>query len=150
MKKILILIISLFAIIEASAWTSSNQGTNYTLEDIALLTDDINYIGNSQYDISCDIIILENDTLTLNEGEELLFLESGNSYGVTVEGTLKANGIYELPIMLGNGIDIWSGIKFINTSSNGESILEHCKLVRAHGCVMETAILCNNSSPIIN
>jgi len=147
-----------------SAWTSSNEGVCYTLDSLVTLSDSV-YFDNTDnlYVGFCHINILENDTLMIHPDEILKFLmdlQPGNYtfYGINIYGTFIAIGNEKHPIILGdpncsfdNG-EIWGGIKFFNTSINGESKLSYCKLVgvKEFQLLYESAIYCENSSPIIN
>ena len=164
MKKILLPGILSFLFINLQAWESSNEGIAYTMEMIALETEYITYNDTtSQYEIWCDIEILENDTLIIKPGENLKFYNPYQGYGyygqyaMDIYGTLLAIGTKEQAIFLGdpeydfdNG-ENWQGIRFFDTSPNGESILKYCIIRGAISPVIaESAIYCENSSPIID
>jgi hypothetical protein len=170
-KKSLFLII-LFTILvnfNLIAWTSSNEGVCYTMDTLCSLSDSITFNeGLQRYEIGCNIIILENDTLKINPGQYLFFLMViqppyiWEYYGIKIFGTLCAIGESNNPIYMGdkeynfsNG-NIWCGIQFYNTSPNGESKLKYCDI---KGAVFvdeslwpcqEPAVLCKNSSPLID
>jgi hypothetical protein len=161
---ILIFVIILSTKISLFAWTSSNEYIAYNLETLTILSDSI-YFDNedSLYVAFCHINILENDTLIISAGETLKFLKyyyPGNYvyYGINIYGTLLALGSDKHPIILGDpessfGIgEIWGGIKFFNTSQNGESIISNCKLLhpKENQLYYESGIYCENSSPIID
>jgi hypothetical protein len=111
------------------------------------------------YEINTDIIILENDTLKLLPGEVLNFLDF---FYIRIYGNLNAVGTANQKIKLGNpnftigNGNYWSGIQFFDTSPDGESILKYCEVRGAISyyeyltCCYEPAILCKNSSPIID
>lgn len=139
-----------------SAWTSSNEGVCYTMDTLVQLSNDIAYNAIDQmYEVDCNIIILENDTLALNPGEILNFL--GHFY-IKTYGVLLAIGNENMSIhlgdpnfILGNG-SFWFGIQIINLSENKTSILKYCNIkgaIHIDDCV-EAAIYCENSSPIID
>ena len=168
-KKIILLFSILFSFnFNLSAWTSSNEGVCYTIDTLCLLSDSISYNQIDQkYEVACDIIILENDTLRINPGQYLYFIMViqppiiWEYYGIKIFGTLLAIGESNELIYLGdkeynisNG-NVWQGLQFYNTSQNGESILKYC-IIRGAICVTgcgygsESAIYCENSSPIID
>ncbi len=162
MKKIILFVLIIIVFKNTYAWTSSNEGIAYTMEMIDQETEYISFNNTtSQYEIWCDIEILENDTLIINPGENLKFCNAKNegkstSYGMEIYGTFLAIGTKEQPIFLGdpeydfdNG-EYWDGIKFFDTSPNGESIMKYCYLRGTNTPAMEYAIKCYNSSPIID
>jgi|WetSurMetagenome_2_1015567.scaffolds.fasta_scaffold10997_3 hypothetical protein len=146
------------------AWTSSNEGVCYTMDTLCLLTDDIIYnIVDEMYEVDCDIFILENDTLEILSGQTVKFLSESwpgptVRYQITIFGCILALGSEANPITLGDpnctysGGERWAGILFYNTSQNGESKLQYCNLKGATNDepYLETAIYCENSSPIID
>lgn len=160
----LIIVITLSIKTSLFAWTSSNEGVCYSLDSLALLSDSIYYNDTSKVYVSfCHINILANDTLKINEGEILMFLmdlQPGNYifYGINIYGTLLAYGTKSNPITIGDpestltSGEIWGGIKFFNTSQNGESKLSYCRLLKPKEfqLLIESAIYCYNSSPIID
>ena len=153
-----------FSIQNLSAWTSSNDGVCYTMDTLCLLSGDINYNTVDQmYEVDCDIVILENDTLRIYPGEKVMFFQyfpPGNTiqYGIIVYGCLIAIGEKENTILFGDPDatfstgNWWNGIQFYNTSQGGESILKYCHIRGATHLdwELETALLCDNSSPIID
>jgi hypothetical protein len=145
------------------AWTSSNEGVCYTMDTLVQLSPDISYNAiDEMYEVDCDIIILENDTLRILPGETVKFLSYPGGppvrYEVIIYGNLKAIGEKEKIITLGDPAASfssghwWQGIKFINTSQNGESIIQYCDIRGAVNMqvALETSVYCENSSPIIN
>ena len=124
MKIILFFIILLHPIL-LLAWISSNEGLNYTIDELYTLSDSISYNDTlSQYDVECDIYILENDTLSIEPGQIIEFhalhLVGHNIfYGFWIYGCLKAIGTEEEPITLGDpefsfyDASYWSGIRFL-------------------------------------
>jgi len=162
MKKSMLLIplVWLF-IVTLYGWQSSNDGSLYTMDDLCSLSDSISFNSETlQYEVRCDIIIMGNDTLKIHHGEVVKFFvfhEPGNEilYEIRIYGCLKAAGTEEDMITLGdpeanfwNG-ESWNGIKFYNTSIDGESILKYCNIISAQDIMTYTAIYCENSSPII-
>ncbi|MCB2218935.1 MAG: T9SS type A sorting domain-containing protein [Bacteroidetes bacterium] len=147
------------------AWTSSNEGVCYTMDTLVQLSPDISYNTNDEmYEVDCDIVILENDTLKILPGETVKFFSYAIPYtvkrGIKIYGCLIAEGEPDNRIHLGDpeatfipgSGDRWNGIEFYNTSTDGESILKYCTL-RAGTHLdefKETAIFCENSSPIID
>ena len=144
------------------SWISSNEGLNYTMDDLCVLSDSISFnYSLMQYDVQCDIIVMENDTLTFEPGQTIEFhalhLVGHNIfYGLWIYGCLEAIGTDEEPITLGdpefsfNDASYWSGIRFYDTSQNGESIMQYCHLIGAVEICAYFAIYCENSSPIID
>ncbi len=171
MKKLFLLVIIIFSLSSnLSAWTSSNEGVCYTMDTLCLLSDSISYNQVDQkYEIACNIVISENDTLRINPGQYLYFLmviqppSIWEYYGIRIFGTLLAIGESNDLISLGdkeynisNG-NIWCGIQFYNTSTNGESKLKYCNLIGAINILgdvwdgnEDVGIFCENSSPIID
>jgi hypothetical protein len=145
------------------AWTSSNEGVCYTMDTLVLLSDDISYNSNEQmYEVDCHIIIMQNDTLKILAGETVKFLSYPGGppirFELVIYGNLIAIGEKNKMITLGDpeatltAGDWWQGIKFINTSKNGESVLKYCDIRGATNLQieLETAIYCENSSPIFD
>jgi hypothetical protein len=147
------------------AWTSSNEGVCYTMDTLVQLSPDITYNETDQmYEVDCDIIILENDTLKILPGEIVKFFSYANPYtvkrGIKIYGCFLAVGSEDEKIHLGDpeatftagSGDWWNGIEFYNTSQNGESVLKCCTLraVTNTDEFKETAIYCENASPIID
>lgn len=147
------------------AWTSSNEGICYTMDTLCILSDDISYnAADEMYEVDCDIIILENDTLKILPGEIVKFFSYANPYivkrGIKIYGCLLAIGSDDKRIHLGDpeatfttgSGDWWNGIEFYNTSQNGESVLKYCTLRAVTNLdeFKETAIYCENASPIID
>ncbi len=161
MKKIMLLLIILIPVILFS-WISSNEGILYTMDDLCALSDSISYNDSLlQYDVECDIYILENDTLIIESGQIVEFYvlhQVGNNvfYGLRIYGCLKAIGEELDPITLGDPEfdfydgNYWSGIRFYDTSTDGESILQYCNIIGAVDILAYFAIYCYNSSPIID
>ncbi len=161
MKSIL-LVSFLFLPLVLFSWTSSNQGLNYTMDDLCTLSDSISYNDSlSQYDVECDIVILENDTLFIDPGqivEFIMLLQIGNNicYGMRIYGCLKAIGNEQNNIILGDPEydyydgNHWNGIRFYDTSSDGESIIQYCNITGVGDQIAFFAIYCHNSSPIIS
>jgi len=165
-KKLILILAILISINEnLSAWTSSNEGVCYTMDTLVMLSDDIIYNTTDQmYEVDCDIIILENDTLKFLPGDMVIFIGSAGpptyKIGIIIYGCIIAEGTKGQPIHLGdpettftpNSGYWWNGIEIINTSKNGESILKYCTLraVTHTDDFKETAIYCENSSPIID
>ena len=131
------------------------------MEDLCVLSDSICFNDTiSIYEVRCDIIILENDTLRIDAGENIklfvLYLPySAILYGFTIYGRVIALGDEINPIFIGdiefdfwNG-EFWRGFMFCDNSPNNESILKYCLLRGAQAPVSESAIYCDNSSPII-
>jgi hypothetical protein len=152
------------------AWTSSNEGVCYTLDSINSLTDSIYLDTNeNRFVAACDLIILENDSLQIIAGQELMFLEVFSPpqdwffYGIKVFGVFIAIGEKNNKITLGdkyydfiNG-NVWCGIQFYNTSQYGQSIIKYCNINGAinvnepfYGYKADIGIYCENSSPIID
>jgi hypothetical protein len=142
------------------AWTSSNEGVCYTMDTLTILSDDIVYNNSTQmYDINTSIIILENDSLFIMQGETLNFL---GYYYIRIYGYLNAVGTEVNKIKLGNpnftfgNGNYWFGIQFYDTSPNGESKLKYCDIKGAVfideslWLCQEPALLCKNSSPFID
>ena len=136
------------------AWTSSNTGILYEMDDLCALSDSISYnSGSDLYDITCNITILQNDTLKLNPGETVKFYQTG----IDIYGTIKALGEFDNKIMigdpkhtlddLGERVD---GITFHNTSHIGESTLQHCILNGVQKDPGFGGIICEDSSPVID
>jgi len=167
-KSTLLLIILLLIKTNIFAWTSSNEGVGYTIDTLCILSDSINYNPIDElYEVQCDIVILENDSLILNAGEVIKFIvyfnppQSSIYYGIIIYGTLKAIGTANMPIIIGdpestmtNG-EICNGIILNNTSPSGESIIKYCHLKRvinedANSQGYNSAIYCNNSSPVVD
>ena len=165
----LIIIITLSINTSLFAWTSSNEGVCYTMDTLCTLSDSITYNEELQrYEIGCNIVILENDSLKITPGQYLFFLEGSppyfwDHYGIIIFGNLKAIGQDNNLIYLGDkdynfsSGNVWCGIQFYNTSQNGESILKYCILTGAHNLNGneytyngEVGIFCENSSPIID
>lgn len=164
-KKLILLIIFLISInFSLTAWTSSNEGVCYTMDTLVLLSDSISYNSNDQmYEVDCDIVIMENDTLKLLPGDTVKFISYLTPpniimFTMRIQGCLLAVGSADSPIFLGDpesnwGIgNGWNGILIINTSKNGESIMKYCNIRNASHSDMnlETALYIENSSPIID
>jgi hypothetical protein len=143
------------------AWTSSNEGVCYTMDTLVQLSPDISYNTNDEmYEVDCDIIILDNDTLLISPGETVHFFDywGTNRYDIVIYGCILAIGSENQPITLGDpectlsSGDWWGGILFFNTSQNGESILKYCDFmgITNTSTEYETAILCINASPMID
>lgn len=169
-KLSLIFFLLFFVHLNLFAWTSSNEGVCYTMDTLVSLSDSISYNEiDEMFEVDCDIVILENDTLKINPGEYLFFIEVNQPpytweyYGIKIFGTLHAIGepnklVYlgdkEYNISTGN---IWCGIQFYNTSHNGESIIKYCRITGAINVLGydftfdgDVGIYCENSSPIID
>jgi hypothetical protein len=161
----LIVVLIIIANTSLFAWTSSNEGVCYTMDTLVQLSPDITYNTTDQmYEVDCNIVILENDTLRVLPGEIVKFFSYANPYivkrGIKIYGCLLAVGsdahrIHlgdpEATFVAGSG-NWWNGIEFYNTSQNGESKLQYCTLraVKNYNEFKETAIYCENSSPIID
>jgi len=160
-----ILLILFVSIQNLSAWTSSNEGVCYTMDTLVMLSDDIIYNTIDQmYEVDCDIIILENDTLKLLPGDTVKFISYLTPpyiimYTMRVYGCLLAIGLANEPIFLGDpdsdwGIGhAWCGIQIINTPNSGESILKYCfirKAVYYYDLNQTASVYLENSSPIID
>ena len=160
MKHLVTLSIFLTLSLYSFAWTSSNEGICYTMEMLCELSDSITFIHNDTakyYEVKDDIIILENDTLRLVAGEELLFLDMIRRMSVIIYGCLLAEGTINRPIILGDKnanfweANIYNGIKFYNNIK--ESKLIYCNIIAAQNKYLEeyeSAIYCINSSPLID
>jgi hypothetical protein len=133
------------------------------MDTLCILSDSISYNQVDQlYEVDCHIIIMQNDTLKILAGETVKFLSyPGGSpirFELIIYGNLIAIGEKNKIITLGDpevnftSGNRWQGIKFINTSQNGESILKYCDIRGATNLepYLETAILCENSSPIFD
>lgn len=141
------------------AWTSSNEGVCYTMDTLVQLSTDITYNATDQmFEVDCEIIILENDTLLILPGEILNFL---GHYFIRVEGIFIAIGTNDNVIKLGNpnftfsNGNYWCGIQIINSPSNKESTIKYSEIRGAVNLCSwltdaESAIYCENSSPIID
>lgn len=165
-KPILLIVFLLLLKYNLFAWISSNEGVAYTMDTLCLLSDSISYNSiDEMYEVDCDIIILENDTLIILPGEIVKFISiSGPPQtfrnGIKIYGCIIAEGTKDKTIHLGdpetnftpNSGYWWNGVEIINTSKNGESIIKYCTLraVTHIGEFIETAIYCENSSPIID
>jgi len=159
MKEKLLLSIQLVLIVAVYGWQSSNEGNLYHMDDLCSLSDSICFNDTtSQYEVRCDIVIMESDTLKINAGEIVKFCElhlpqNTIFYGIKIYGNLNALGEEDNQIILGDPESVgenWNGIKFYNTSSNGESLLKYCKITSAQDIIAITAIYCENSSPLID
>lgn len=158
----LLIIISLSIKTSLYAWTSSNEGVCYTMDTLVQLSPDITYNATDQmYEVDCNIIILENDTLKILPGEIVMFFSYENPYtvrrGIKIYGCFLAIGLEDKKIHLGDPVatfsgNWWNGIEFYNTSQNGESKLKYCTLKRVTNVdeYKQTAIYCENASPIID
>lgn len=158
----LVLAIVLVTNLSLKAWTSSNEGVCYTMDTLVQLSTDITYNATDQmYEVDCDIIILENDTLKILTGEIVKFFSYANPYtvrrGIKIYGCFLAVGSEDEKIHLGDpeatfSGNWWNGIEFYNTSLNGESILKYCTLrgVTHVDEYKQTAIYCEDASPIID
>jgi hypothetical protein len=147
------------------AWTSSNAGVCYTMDTLCLLSDSISFNqAANRYEVDCDIIIMENDTLKFFPGDTILFISHLTPpniimYTVTIYGCLLAIGTADEPIFLGDPASsfgtghAWCGIQIINTSKNGQSILKYCFIRKAkyyYGFDQSGSLHIENSSPIID
>ena len=142
-----------------SAWTSSNEGMCYTMDTLCLLSENISYNTiEEMYEVDCNIIILENDTLKILPSETLNFL---GHYYIRIEGLLSAIGESNNTIKFGNpnftfgNGNFWCGIQFISSPTNNESIIKYCEIRGAINICSwmfdaESAIFCENYSPIID
>ncbi len=143
------------------AWTSSNEGICYTMDTLTVLSPGITYNGSTgMYEITTDIIILENDTLNILPGEILKFISDNYNFrGIKIYGCLIAIGNSDKKIILGDPMynissgSVWNGIKFYDTSK--QSFLKNCTIRGAtdyggSGYAYGSAIYCENSSPIID
>ncbi|MCK4979490.1 MAG: hypothetical protein KAS62_03790, partial [Candidatus Delongbacteria bacterium] len=154
MRKIIYL--SLITILYSSlfAWTSSNTGLLYEMDNLCILSDSISYnSGSDLYDITCNITILQNDTLKLNPGETAKFYQTG----IDIYGTMKALGEYDNKITIGDPEHSLTsfgervdGIEFLETSQMGESVLQHCIINGVQRDPGFGGIICKDSSPIID
>ena len=164
MKKLInYLIMSLFPLL-SYAWTSSNSGECYALDDLVILSDSIIYVDSTgEYEIRCDIIIRGNDSLKIYPGQKLHFFpempNGGYFYKIEINGYLEAIGKKGDEILFSNanytGADAaWGGIQFYNNDKNSNSVLKYCELYCPNGSIdfdfIEIGILCHNSSPIID
>jgi len=136
------------------------------MDTLCQFSDSISYNPVDQmYEVDCDIVILGNDTLKILPGKIVKFLSHPGGpggppirYELTIYGNLKAIGEKEKNITLGDpeasltAGHWWQGIKFLNTSHNGESILKYCDVRGAVNLEpnLETMILCEDSSPIFD
>jgi FlgD Ig-like domain len=157
MVKLLPLFIIIILSGNLYAWTSSNDGFLYIMDDISELSDSINYNDAlSQYEVRCDIVILENDTLMLNPGEVIKFYDSAILCGIEIYGCLKALGEEANSIVLGDPEfdfsdgEWWNGVKFYDISQDNESSLRYCNIRGVQGSMTNVSIYCENSSPIID
>ncbi len=148
-----------------SAWTSSNEGVCYTMDTLTTLSPNISYnTMTGIFEVHDNIIILENDTLKILPNEIVKFIQGAMYYyGIEIYGCFIAIGNKDQQIILGdpeynisNG-NIWCGIQFYNTSTNGESKLKYCNLIGAINIPgdewegnADVGIFCENSSPIID
>lgn len=159
-KKIILLFSIVISInFNLSAWTSSNEGVCYTMDTLVQLSSDITYNTIDQmYEVDCNIVILENDTLRVLPGETLNIL---GHYYIRIEGLLSAIGDSNNTIRFGNPYftfgngNFWCGIQFINNLINNESIIKYCEIRGAVNICSwmldaESAIFCENSSPTID
>ena len=161
MKSIL-LVSFLFLPLVLFSWTSSNQGLNYTMDDLCSLSDSISYNDSlSQYNVECDINILENDTLIINPGqivEFIMLIQIGNTefYGIKIYGKIEAIGEEQNPITLGDPEktyydgNFWNGIRFYNQNPDEQSILQYCNIIAANDRLGLFGLYCLDSSPIID
>jgi hypothetical protein len=80
-------------------------------------------LNYSPYVITGDIFIEEGNTLVIYPGVELLFK---GAYKLEVFGALEAKGLETSKIRFTtyDGIDIWNGIRILESNSN--SIIDHC------------------------
>ncbi|MCD4678524.1 MAG: T9SS type A sorting domain-containing protein [Desulfobacula sp.] len=129
------------------------------MDTLVILGEDIYYNSSNQmYELNCNIIILENDTLMVFPGEILNFLYH---YYIKVSGVLIAIGNEEERIKFGNpdytfgGGNIWCGIQLIGNQTDKLSYISYCDIRGAINVCSgffdaETAIYCENSSPIID
>jgi hypothetical protein len=133
------------------------------MDTLCILSEDISYNATDEiYEVDCHIVIMQNDTLKLLAGETIKFLSYPGGppirYELVIYGNLIAIGKKDKIITLGDPEatfsigDWWQGIKFINTSHYGESKLKYCNIRGAVNLqiFLETAIYCENSSPIID
>jgi len=134
------------------------------MDTLCLLSDSINYNQVDQlYEVDCDIIILENDTLRIYPGETVMFFQyfpPGNTirFRIEIYGCLLAIGAEDKQITLGDpncslsSGNWWGGVLFFNTSHNGESKIKYCNFRGITNIEIDkqTAIYCENSSPIID
>jgi len=163
MKKSMLLIplVWLF-IVTLYGWQSSNDESLYTMDELCSLSDSISFNSETlQYEVRCDIIIMENDTLKIHPGEVVKFVSypnpNGAGYvwqGLFIYGNLLSLGTQEENIKLYNdseyNVGSWKGIKFYNTSPNNESIIRYTIIEEACDKFNYTAIYCYNSSPNIS
>lgn len=153
MYKIFFVIIALLGM-ELYAWTSSGSGVKYEMDDITALSDSVSFnLSQNLYDITCGITILQGDTLKINPGEALKFYRTR----LTVYGVLIAVGEADNKIYIGdpehtlqNSGELVDGIFFIDTSKNGESIMDHCIFNGVQNEYWHMGgIICIDSSPAI-
>lgn len=146
------------------AWTSSNEGVCYTMDTLCFLSDSINFNSiDNLYEVNCNIVILNSDTLKLIPGDTIKFIQILAppifiKYNLIIYGNLQAIGNKDKIIFLGDpesdwGIgNAWNGIQIYNTSKNGESVLKYCIITKAklEGINEQTSVFIENSSPIID
>jgi len=71
MKKILLFLIAIFAIVNTHAqWVSPGNGTTYTLPDLVDVTEGVVTVGENGYVINADLTISANDVLKIDDQVE--------------------------------------------------------------------------------
>ncbi|MBC8487746.1 MAG: hypothetical protein H8D45_17085 [Bacteroidetes bacterium] len=117
--KIIILLFTFLVAVNFNlkAWTSSNEGVACTMDTLVILSDDISYNSiDEMYEVDCDIVILENDTLNNNYPNPF-------SQYTTIKFEVKnPNTIVNLFIYDSNGNKVNEGIYFYSLIVNNKII----------------------------
>ncbi|MBN2790538.1 MAG: T9SS type A sorting domain-containing protein [Candidatus Delongbacteria bacterium] len=93
-------------------------------------------LENSPYEIMGDIVILNGERLTIEEGVEVVFY---GHYMINVQGSIVANGTSDEMITF-RSVDEetkWFGIRFLYTTDNSPSTINYCHIRDAKSILEE-------------
>ena len=103
-------------------------------------------LADSPYCLSGDVEIAANTSLTIEAGVKVV---AYGPYGITVNGSLQANGTAYEPIVFTyyDAVPGWKGIRFLPSSNN--NLLEYChinKVLNNDANIEGGAVYCSSSS----
>lgn len=115
-------------------WVSPGMGSAYTMDTLVAQTAGAVTTSGGQFFINESLVISVNDRLTIDPGQELVFVDTAGNVGLEINGELLALGTEELPILMTGSLaepGSWRGLDYGDVNPGSQFHLTHVEIAYA-------------------
>lgn len=145
-SKLFSLLIVVLSVSISAQYSTPNTGVNWTIDDLVLNSGGVVMGSYPAYTITQEVTVSAADRLTVPGGSEITF--SVLNSGLYSQGILRIEGTPQLNVMLKGAAEdstgSWQGLKFEDTSIDGENIVTWTYINSAYYGVRAI-----NASPVV-